>query len=77
MWGFGRAIALRGFNAAQPFGADMDSDQLWSVPECSGGGDVHSAIVLPNGTTLPATREAGLVQIANALIDTVNRSKLP
>ena len=31
MWGFGRAIALWGFNAAQPFGADMDSDQFWSV----------------------------------------------
>jgi len=33
-------------------------------------GGVHFAIVLPNGNTLLPTREAGLVQIANALIET-------
>jgi hypothetical protein len=38
-------------------------------PGSDDGGDVHFAIVLPNRTTLPATREAGLVQITNALID--------
>ena len=31
MWGFGRAIALWGFNAVQQFGADIDCDQFWSV----------------------------------------------
>ena len=32
-------------------------------------GGVHFAIVLPNGNTLRPTREAGLVQIANARFD--------
>ena len=31
VWGFGRAIALWGFNAVQQFGADIDCDQFWSV----------------------------------------------
>jgi hypothetical protein len=31
MWGFGRAIALWGFNAVQQFGADIDNDKFWSV----------------------------------------------
>ncbi len=42
----------------------MDSDQFWSVLTAAVA--VMFAIVLPNGTTLPATREAGLVQIAKA-----------
>ncbi len=38
-------------------------------PDCGHGVDEHFAIALPNRTTLPATREAGLVQIANALVE--------
>jgi hypothetical protein len=45
------AIRCRWFSRKHPGGDD--------------GGDVHFAIVLPNRTTLRATREAGLVQIAN------------
>jgi len=45
------------------------SYRLWLVRNCSdcSAGGVHFAIVLPNGNTLRPTREAGLVQIANAL----------
>jgi hypothetical protein len=35
--------------------------------DCGRGDDAHLAIALPNRTTLSATREAGLVQIVNAL----------
>ena len=38
-------------------------------PDCGHGVDEHFAIALPNRTTLPATREAGLVQIAESLIE--------
>jgi hypothetical protein len=49
---------------------------LSEASDCSGGG-VHFAIVLPNGNTLPPTREAGLVQIANSLIDNGMRAPWP
>jgi hypothetical protein len=52
----------------QQFMADFDTD-LFRKRFDRGGGDVHFAIVLTNRTTLQATREAGLVQIANALIE--------
>jgi len=38
-------------------------------PDCRHGVDVQFAIALPNRTTLPATREAGLVQIPNPPTD--------
>jgi hypothetical protein len=38
-------------------------------PDSGHGVDVHFAIALPNRTTLPAAREAGLVQIANSLTE--------
>ena len=47
---------------------DFDTD-LFGMRFDRGGGDVQFAIVLTNRTTLQATREAGLVQIAESLID--------
>ena len=49
----------------QQFTGDLDTD-LYGIFRLRRGEDVHFAIALPNRTTLPATREAGLVQIANA-----------
>jgi integrase len=42
MWGFGRAIALWGFNAVQQFGADIESDQFWSVLTAAVAVNLHS-----------------------------------
>jgi hypothetical protein len=59
VWGFGRAIALWGFNAAEQFGADSDIDlcrkiliAALALMTCS------MQIALPNRTTfhLPAKR---------------------
>jgi len=68
VWGFGRAIALWGFNVAQQFRADSDIDLCrkfliaeLALMECS------MQIALPNRTTFPLSREAGLVQIAESL----------
>jgi hypothetical protein len=47
---------------------DFDTD-LFGMRFDRGGEDVQFAIVLTNRTTLQATREAGLVQIAESLID--------
>jgi hypothetical protein len=59
VWGFGRAIALWGFNAVQQFGSDFDIDlcrkaliAARALMAC------NMQIVLPNRTTfqLPAKR---------------------
>ena len=70
MLGFGGAIALRGFNALRPFRADSGEDMRRTVlivelllMAC------RVQIAMPNRTTLPATREAGLVPIAKSLSD--------
>jgi hypothetical protein len=44
-------------------------------PDCGQGVDVHFAIALPNRTTLPATREAGFIPIAESLIGRAKFSK--
>ena len=49
----------------QQFLADIDDDFSWSVATVAVA-MVSASIVLPNRTTLRATREAGLVQIADA-----------
>jgi hypothetical protein len=61
--GFGRTIALRNFIAVQQFRADFDIGFVTAAAAvgCS------MQFVLPNRTPLPATREAGLVQISNVL----------
>jgi hypothetical protein len=59
VWKFGRAIALRGFNAAQQFRADTDIDLCRKVPIAAFALMKYSmAIALPNRTTfqLPAER---------------------
>jgi hypothetical protein len=52
----------------QQISGNFDTDWL-GIILTAGGEDVHFAIVLTNRTTPQSTREAGLVQIANALID--------
>ena len=49
---------------------------MWR-PDCGHGVDEHFAIALPNRTTLPATREAGLVQIALTLIEPRDGLQIP
>src|ERR1700722_19453589 len=68
MWGFGRAIALWGFNAVQQIGADIDSDQFWSVLTATVAVMVTSQLSCQMYYA-SSTRVAGLVQIANALIE--------
>jgi hypothetical protein len=66
VWGFGRTIALRRFIAVQQFRADSGTGFVtaaMTAVACS------MQFVLPNRTPFPATREAGLVQIAESLID--------
>jgi hypothetical protein len=70
VWGFGRAIALRGFNAVQQFRADSVIDLCRKVLiaalaliACT------MQIALPNRTTFQLPAKRGLVQIAEALID--------
>jgi hypothetical protein len=66
VWGFGRTIALRGFIAVQQFRADSGGVFViaaMAAAECS------MQFVLPNRTPPPATREAGLVQIAEYQIE--------
>jgi hypothetical protein len=66
VWGFGRTIALRRFIAVQQFRADSGTGFVTPAMAAAG---CSMQFVLPNRTPLPATREAGLVQIAIALID--------
>jgi hypothetical protein len=64
--GFGRTIALWRFIAVQQFRAGFEAEfatAALSAARCS------MQFVLPNRTPLPATREAGLVQIVDALRD--------
>ena len=74
MWGFGRAIALWGFNAVQQFRAGTASElcrkvliAVLALTVCS------MQIALPNRTTFPATREAGLLQISSAVSTVLDR----
>jgi hypothetical protein len=53
VWGFGREIALLGFNAVQQLGVDIDCDQFWSVPTAAVAVMCTLAIALPNRTTFP------------------------
>ena len=46
-------------------------------PDSGHGVDVHFAIALPNSTTLPATREAGLVQISSAVSTVLRVHEFP
>jgi len=66
MRGFGRTIALWGFIAVQQFLAGFDTRFVTAAMTAVRG---SMQFVLPNRTPLPATREAGLVQIADALTD--------
>src|ERR1039458_2274250 len=75
--GFGREIALLGFNAVQQLGVDIDCDQFWSVLIAAGGGYVPSRNCPAKSYYFPATREAGLVQIANVLIEQLWDPKRP
>jgi hypothetical protein len=61
VFGFGRTIALRGFIAVQQFRADLEIEFAAAAMSAAG---YSMQFVLPNRTPLPATREAGLVQIA-------------
>jgi hypothetical protein len=64
VWGFGRTIALRGFIAVQQFRAGFDKEFAAAAMRAAG---CSMQFVLPNRTPLPATREAGLVQITKSL----------
>jgi len=64
--GFGRTIALRNFIAVQQFRAGFETEFAAATMSAAG---CNMQFVLPNRTPLPATREAGLVQIANELIE--------
>jgi hypothetical protein len=70
VWGLGRAIALWGFNAVQQFRADSDIDLCRKVLI---GALALAACSIANCPAksyyFPATREAGLVQIANSIIE--------
>jgi hypothetical protein len=66
MMGFGRTIALWGFIAVQQFLAGFDTGFVTAAMTAVG---CSMQFVLPNRTPLPATREAGLVQIAKSLND--------
>jgi hypothetical protein len=70
VWGFGRAIALWGFNAVQQFRAGSGNELCRKVliaelalMACS------MQIALPNRTTVQLPAKRVLVQIANALIE--------
>src|ERR1019366_2952828 len=63
MWGFGRTIALRNFIAVQQFRADFGTELVTAAMIAAG---CSMQFVLPNRIPLPATREAGLVQIAKS-----------
>jgi hypothetical protein len=67
--GFGRTIALRRFIAVQQFRAAIETEFAAAAMSAAG---CSMQFVLPNRTPLFATREAGLVQIANALIDGIS-----
>jgi hypothetical protein len=73
VWRFGRAIALWRFIAVQQFRADSDIDlsRRALIAELASDGVQH-ADCPAKSYYFPSTREAGLVQIANALTD--NRS---
>jgi hypothetical protein len=81
--GFGRTIALWNFIAVQQF---RDGFEAEFATAATSAARRSMQFVLPNRTPLPATREAGLVQIAEALIQIsdeecctnrlVNRSRL-
>jgi hypothetical protein len=78
VWGFGRAIALRRFNAVQQFRADSVIDlcikaliAALALIACT------MQIALPNRTTFQLPAKRGLVQIANALIELRTSSTLP
>ena len=73
MWGFGRAIALWGFNAVQQFRADSVIDLCRKVLivalaliACS------MQIALPNRTTFQLPAKRGLVQIASVTWKTLH-----
>ena len=53
----------------QHFRADFDSASFGSILSAAVAAMCISQLVLPNRTTLPATREAGLVQIVNGLTE--------
>jgi hypothetical protein len=77
VWGFGRAIALWGFNAVQQFRADCDIELCRKVLIAALAlmGAQH-ANCPAKSYYFPATREAGLVQISNALIDREQSARL-
>jgi hypothetical protein len=66
VFGFGRTIALRRFIAVQQFRAGFETEFAAAAMSAAG---CSMQFVLPNRTPLPATCEAGLVQIANSLIE--------
>jgi hypothetical protein len=74
VWGFGRTIALRRFIAVQQFRADLDTEFVTVAMTAAG---CSMQFVLPNRTPLPATREAGLVQIAKALNERTPNKNTP
>ena len=71
MFGFGRTIALRRFIALQQFRVGFETE--FAAAAMSAAVYIMQ-FVLPNRTPLPATHEAGLVQIAESLIETRGHS---
>jgi hypothetical protein len=71
VWGFGRAIALWGFNAAQQFRADSDNDLCRKVLIAALALVARiTQIALPNRTTFQLPTKRGLVQSSESLIET-------